>query len=323
MAYESLSIEEDSRKFREFMKTQLFRNASRTLTRLETDAGGLTAAEVWKEVQDLIGDLRTLEPDDRDIMVSEFYSNTRRKVREIARDGLKVFRQDQDVERTVTCIFYCLALCLEATTKDQTNNPHNNVLDALVEEMIRMNHPILCDLFKGIKEDGDRFEARAGKELIVEHDPLQEEDEWTPNLARVFRHYADRMWEYVERGHRDAFNQLWDVLLADPIVSQMMKKPQHIEGDEHKELRISYNAKALFNIYGMLFRRGFFVASIKGETPLATKVTEHYDSETNNKTKAKYEYFKSEMEGIKPNFKGMNADIETHVVGIIKKLKIK
>lgn len=305
------------------MKTQLFRNASRTLTRLETDAGGLTSAEVWTEVQDLIADLRTLDADDRDIMVSEFYTNTRRKVREIVRDGLKVFRPDEDVERTVTCIFYCLALCLEATTKDQEHNPHNNLLDALVEEMIRLDHPILEDLHKGIKEDGDRFEARAGKELIEERDPLQVEDEWTPQLARVFKHYADRMWYFVESSHRDAFNRLWDILLTDIMVSQMMKKSQPVAGDEHKELGISFNAKALFNIYGMLYRRGFFVASIKGETPLAAKVTEHYDCETNNKTKAKYEYFKSEMEGIKPQFKGMDADVERHVIGLITNLKIK
>lgn len=321
MAYESLTIQEDSRKFREFMKTQIFRNASRTLTRLETDAGGLTAAEVWTEVQDLISDLRTLDADDRDIMVSEFYTNTRRKVREIARDGLKVFRPDEDVERTVTCIFYCLALCLEATTKDQEHNPHNNLLDALVEEMIRLDHPILSDLHKGIKEDGDRYEARAGKELIEEKDPLQVADEWTPKLERVFKHYADRMWQYVDRSHADSFNKLWDDLLTDVQVSEVMRLAVPVAGDEHLELGIDYNAKCMFNIYGMLYRRGFFVASIKGETPLACKVTEHYDKRTNNKIKAKYEYFKSEMSGIKTQFKGMSPDIEKHVIGIIENQK--
>ena len=320
MVYESLSIQEDKRKFREFIKTQLFRNASRTLIRLETDAGGLTAAEVWTEVQELIGELRTLDADDRDIMVSEFYTNTRRKVREIRRDGREVFRPDEDVERTVTCIFYCLALCLEATTKDQEHNPHNNLLDALVEEMIRLDHPILEKLHKGIKEDGDRFELRDGRELIEEKDPLQTEDEWTPKLERVFKHYADRIGKYVERDHRNAFYRLWDILLQDTKVSQVMRQPKPVAGDEHKELGISYNAKAIFNIYGMLFRRGFFDSSIRGETPLAAKLTEHYDCETNNNTKAKYEYFKSEMDEIRDQFRGMDPDVEKHVIGLITTL---
>ena len=305
------------------MKTQLFRNASRTLTRLETEVGGLTAAEVWIEVQELIGDLRTLDADDRDIMVSEFYTNTRRKVRAIKRDGREVIRPDEDVERTVTCIFYCLALCLEATTKDQEHNPHNNLLNALVEEMIRLDHPILEDLHKGIKEDGDRFESRAGRELIEEKDPLQAEDEWTPKLERVFKHYADRMWQYVESSHREAFNRLWDILLTDLRASQAMRQPKPVAGDEHKELGINYNAKALFNIYGMLFRRGFFVASIRGETPLAAKLTEHYDCDTNKNTTAKYEYFKSEMNGIRDQFRGMDPDVENYVIGLITTLNKK
>ena len=320
MAYESWSAEEDKKKFREFMKTPLFCNASRTLTRLETDADGLTPAEVWTEVLELIGELRTLDAEYRDIMVSEFYTITRRKVREIERDGRKVFRKDEDVERTVTCIFYCLALCLEATTKDQAHNPHNHLLDALVEEMIRLDHPILEKLHRGIKEDGDRLELRAGRELIEEKDPLKVEDEWAPQLERVFKHYANKMWSYVESSHRDAFNRLWDILLTDPAVSQVMKKPIPVAGDEQKELGISYNAKALFNIYGMLYRRGFFVAGIRGETPLAAKVTQHYDRDTNNLKGAKYEYFKSEMNGIKEQFRGMDSDTERHVIDLITTL---
>jgi len=322
MVYKTLTLEEDSREFRRFMKTQLFRNASRTIARLETDAGGLTAAEVWTEVENLLGELRSLDAADRDIMVSQFYTNEKRRVHEIERDGHKVFREKDDVERTVTCIFYCLALMLEATTKDQPNNPHNDLLDALVEMMIDMDHPILADLHKGIKEDGDKFEKRAGRELIEEHDPLEVEDEWLPQLRKVVEHYANRMYKHVERSHQAWYNTFWNQMLSDGIFIQTMKEPKLVAGDEHKELEVKFNAKCLFNIYGMLYRRGFFVGTIKGETPLAKHVTEHYDSETNDKTKAKYEYFKSEGERIANQFKGMTADVEQHVLKTLKSIMV-
>lgn len=323
MVYRTLSLEEDTRRFRDFKKSQIFRNASRALTRLEMKNGGLTASEVWTEVEALIIELRATDALDRDIMVSQLFTNLRRKVREIERDGHNVIRDDDEVERTITCIFYCLALCLEATTKDQENNPHNDLLDALVKEIIEMNNPILDDLAKSIKEEGEMFESRAGRELIEEKDPLEIEEEWKCQLETVFKHYADKTWEKIERKHLDAFNELWIILLDDIQVSQTMRLNIPIAGDEHAELGINYNAKCIFNIYGMLYRRGFFDHSIKGPTPLAKFVTEHYDCETNNTKIAKYEYFKCEDHGITDQFHGMTSDVEMHVIEIIDNLNKK
>ena len=316
MVYNGLTLEEDTKKYREFLKSQIFRNASSILTHIETDNGGLTAAEIWEEVDGLIKELRRTEPEDREALVSHLYSKTRRKVQDICRDGKTQKREIPEIEQTVTCILYCLALRLEATCKEAESNPHNDLLDALVEELIRLDHPILPLLHKGIKAAGDKYENKAGRELIVEHDLLKIGDGWKEQLGVVFDHYADRISNFVDSGHREKFDALWKTFIEDTMVSQLMKDYVPIKGDEHKELDIQYNAKALFNIYGLLYRKGFFTG-INGETPLAKKLTEHYDCETGNLVSAKYEYFKSDQAGIKPQFDTLDGDMYSHIMNII------
>ena len=318
MLYETLSIEEDTKRFRKFIKLPLFRNASRTLQHLETDAGGLTPAEVWTEVENLLSEMRTIMPEDREVMVAQLVNNIKRRVRGIRRDGEEVLRTEDDIKRTTTCIFYCLALVFEATSKDAKSNPHNDLLDAMVEEMIMMNNPVLESLHTGIKADGDRYEARAGHELIEESDPMVTEDEWSENLNRLIDYYANRVWGKVKAERRDAFNSFWEEVKKSGQLSETLRKKCIVQGDEHKELGFDYNAKCVFNIYGMLFRKGFFVSGIKGETPLAKLVTRHYDGDTGNEVYARYEYFKHDQNGILPQFCGMPNDVENMIVELIK-----
>lgn len=316
MVFNGFTNEEDTRKYREFLKSQFFRNSVRTLTSLETDMDGLTPAEIWTEVEHLINELRKTEPEDRELLVSHLHSLTRRNVQVIRRDGQEVKRTDSDVDRTETCIFYCLALILEATSRDERENPHHYLLDALVKKMMEIDHPILPQLHKGIKGDGEMFEERAGRELIKEDDPLKVADKWTETLRKVFDHYANRMYSYVKRERRHEFDALWKAFANDGMVSELMKENVPIKGDEQKELETGYNAKALFNIYGLLFRQGFF-SGIRGETPLAKELTEHEDPETKNTVIAKYEYFKSDQAGIKPQFNALDRDMYEHIMKMI------
>ena len=318
MLYETLSIEEDTNRYRKFIKLPLFRNASRTLRQQETDAGGLTPAEVWTEVENLLSEMRTIMPEDREVMVAQMVGNVKRRVRSIRRDGEEVQRTEDEINRTVTCIFYCLALVFEATSKDANSNPHNDLLDAMVEEMIRMNNPVLEPLHAGIKADGTKFESREGHELIEENDPMVVEDEWSENLNRLIDYYADRVWRMVKLERKDAFNSFWEKVKANSQLSATLRKKCNVKGDEHKELGFDYNAKCIFNIYGMLYRKGFFVGSIKGETPLAKQVTGHYDKDTGDEVFARYEYFKHDQEGIATQFSGMPEDVGNIIVELIK-----
>jgi len=317
MKYFTLSIEEDSRRCREFMRTQLFRNANRTLTRLETEAGGLTPAEVWQEVEGIINELRGMEVDDRDVMVSQITTNLRRKLKKIERDDEQVVRGKDEQDRTITCILYCLALRLEATTKQQDENPHNDLLDALVEELDHINHQCLPLLFYFIKADGERNENR--NQFVEEEDPLRVKDGWLYQMSVVVNHYANRMNPKVERHGRDAFDRFWDIAQKDMMFSGLLRMKKNIAGDEHTELGFDYNSTFIFNVYGLLYKHAFFNAGeINGWDPLAKAVTYHYDGEKLKYVKAKQEYFKFMEAGILPQYNSMSADQLEHVEGLLK-----
>lgn len=316
MVYNVFNIEEDERKYREFLDSQLFRNASKALTHLETDAGGLTAAEVWQEVENLLVDLRTTDADDREDMVSLLYSKVKRRVRIIRRDDESAApRTDAEVERTTTCVLYCLALRLEATTRKQDENPHNDLLDELVDELIRMHHPVLAMLYHEIKTQGDKNERR--NKVVPELDPLKVEDKRKADLLKVVNHYANRIMKDVEYKRRDAFSLFWDKVMEDDRICQLLMEFVPISGDEHKELGITYNAKAMFNIYGMLLKRGVF-SGVKGPTPLAKRLTEHEDCDKLKMVSAKYEYFNTESVGIDSQFDAMSGDMKEHVAHTIQ-----
>ena len=102
-------------------------------------------------------------------------------------------------------------------------------------------------------------------------------------------------------------------MIEDPVIVAMMREDRGINGDERDELGVAYNAKAIFNIFGMLFKRDFFTG-IKGYEPLAKAVTGHYDSETQKKVYAKAEYFKPEQVGIGRQFLGFGGDLAAMIV---------
>lgn len=314
-----MNIEEDSRMFREFMKNQLFRSTVRSLTHLETLSDGLTPAEIWVEVNNLLSELRSVNKSDREVMVSQFYINYYHKMRELERGGRIIPRSYQDVDRTVTCIFYCLELCLESNTTDHSANPNHELIEALTLELKTINHPVLDDLRRGISEDVIRYQ-RLPASTQPPVDPLEQLDlDWNTRLEKVFNHYSRRMERFIEQSHYESFCRLWKTLCNDTQVSEQMKVPNLIKGDEHRELCVCYNAKLLFNIYGMLYRRGYFLPSIKGETPLSIQVSEHFDAETGMKVSARYEYFKPESVKIKPQFLGAYPSFYSHIAELLEK----
>ena len=315
MKYFTLSLEEDSRLYREFMRTQQFRNASRTIERLETEHEGLTPAEVWKEVNDLINYLRGAEVDDRADLVSQMVGNLRRKLKDIERDGELVKERGRDeIDRSLTAILYCLALRLEAASKDQRTNPHDELIDALVNELDHINHPLLPLFYYYINADGLANE-RKGKCVEVE-DPLVVKDTWMYQMKKIVEHYANRMFPHVDMKRRDAYNRFRNAALKDMMFSGLLRQVRNIAGDEHEELNADYNATFIFNIFGMLYKHAFF-ADIHNWEPLAKAVSRHYDETTLKYCYAKQEYFKYMEAGVKPQFKAMSADQEEHMEELV------
>ena len=142
---------------------------------------------------------------------------------------------------------------------------------------------------------------------------MREDEDWKVSLERIFNHYSNRMWDKVERSQRERYNKFWNSLIEDPVIVAMMQEDTCVTGAEKKELGVAYNAKAIFNIFGMLYDRGFFTG-INGWKPLAIAVTEHYDIETKKKVQAKAEYFKPEQAGTLPQFLGFSSDVKEDIV---------
>lgn len=316
MKFKTFSIEEDNKRFREFLSSPQFRYATKAITHYETEDGGLTPAEVWHEVDELFAFLKSVEARDHADMVVQLFLQERRRLKTLERDDDKQTLAGEQMKRTLTTVFYCMALRLERTCKVQKNNPHNDLIDAITLELARIHHPILALLHVTINEEGDQQEAKTGKKMR-ELDPMREDEDWKVALGRVFDHYSERMWPKVERAHQERYNKFWNALIEDSVIVAMMRDDKSVKGDEHEDLGVKYNAKAIFNIFGMLFKRDFFTG-IKGYEPLAIAVTEHYDSESLKKVHAKAEYFKPEQTNTLPQFLGFGNNLRERIVKMMK-----
>ena len=316
MKFKTFSIEEDNKRFREFLSSPQFRYATKAITHYETEDGGLTPAEVWHEVDELFAYLKGVEAENHADMVVQLFLQERRRLKTLERDDDKQTLAGEQMERTLTTVFYCMALRLERTCKVQKNNPHNDLIDAITLELARIHHPILALLHVTINEEGDMQEAKTGKKMR-ELDPMREDEDWKVTLGRVFDHYSNRMWDKVERTHQERYNKFWNALIEDSVIVAMMRDDKSVKGDEHEDLGVKYNAKAIFNIIGMLYKRDFFTG-IKGYEPLAIAVTEHYDSESLKKVHAKAEYFKPEQTNTLPQFLGFGNDLRERIVKMMK-----
>ena len=312
MKFKTFDIQEDNKRYREFLNSPQFRYATKAITHYETNDGGLTPAEVWHEVDELFAYLKTVEAENHADMVVQLFSQERRRLKTLERDGELLTLDQAQMARTLTTVFYCMALRLERTSKVQEKNPHNDLIDAITEELARIHHPVLALLHYTINRDGDIQEAKTGKKM-GELDPMREDEDWKVTLERIFDHYSEHMWKYVDREQRERYNKFWDALIEDDVIVAMMQEDTCVKGSEEKELGVKYNAKAIFNIFGMLYNRDFFTG-IKGVKPLAIAVTQHYDSETKDQVEARSDYFKPEQPNLEQQFLGFGKDLMERIV---------
>ena len=317
MAFKGFDIEEDDSKFRQFMQSEQFKAACKGVRKYEEQAEGLTPAEVWHEVDLILADLKTLEAEDRDTYMEQVLVRERRRLSQMEREGKIWDRTREQVKRSLTCIFYCLALRLERTSRKQSANPHNELINAIVEMLVEMRDPVLPLLYKCIKDEGDRMETKSGRKMD-ELNPLAEDEEWADQWRKVANHYANRLYNSVKPERREEYNRVWTALEEDERVSAIMQKSSPLKGDEQKELEVNYNAKAMFNILGLMYQREFF-SGFGGLNPFAIKATEHYDKDTNEKRRARRDYFNPEGINIGQQFVGLTADEINHVKTLLSK----
>ena len=314
----TITVEEDNRVFKKHLKNILFKSSARSIVQLEALNGGLTPAEIWIEVNNLLDELRSVDKNDREVMICQFRIIYYRKFSELERNGKIISRNSDDVNRTLTCVFYCLKLSLKANYPDLSSNPNKDIIEALDMMLNSINHPILDELKRGIKDDVLYYQQKDGKTQLPSDPLIEPDNDWNTQLYKILGNYSQRTERLIEQTYIDSFCLLWQNLGKDTRVSQQLKIPTVIKGDEHTELGVCYNAKLLFNIYGMLYSRGFFKPSVKGETPLSALVSEHYDIRTGMKVRARYEYFKPESVNVKPQFLGADPDLYCHIDKLIR-----
>ena len=306
MAFNGFEFDEDDSMYRRFMQSEQFKAVVKALRRYEYQVDGLTPSEVWHEVDLILFHLKTLAAENRDIYMEQVMVSERRRLKQLDRDGQLRNRTDVEVRRSLTCIFYCLCLRLERTSRNPSTNPHSELIDAIVRMLLEMDDPVLPLLFKTIKEEGDRQEAKCGR-AMDELNPLAEDSDWTIQWSKVADHYANRLHDSVKMERRDSYAKVWEALKKDERVASIMQQKSHLTGDEHEELEVNYNAKAMFNILGLMYSKGFF-QGFRGVNPFAKKATGHYERETKNMVSAKKEYFTPENVGIKAQFIALNED---------------
>lgn len=317
MAFNSFSEEESDRKFREFMKSEQFKASCNALRKFEQSEGGLSPEEVWNEVNILIDNLKTVDAKDRDTYVVHLIGHERRRVERIKRDEITLHRNGDQIRRSLTCIFYCLALRLAQACKDSSRHPHIELIDSIAKMLIDLNDPILPLLYKEINDEGDRREAASGHE-IDEFDPLAPDEDWTVQVRKVVDHYGERIHKYVSKDMADEYFRIWNELFSDERIIQILRpNAKPLTCSEHETLGVDYNAKALFNILGLINKQGFF-PFFKGADPFARAATEHYHPDTKKRVRAKKEYFTPDNLNIKPSYIGLKPDEIEYVKTILK-----
>lgn len=316
--YQGFNLEEDKSRYRKFMHSMQFKAVSKAIQEYETENDGLTPAEVWDEVDKLIEDLRTLEADDRDSYITQLFNQERRRLKVIERDGdIVEGRGREQLDRSLTCVFYCLSLRLERACRNSDENPHSDLIDAIVGYLARISdEDLLVCLHKKIKDEGDRLEKKAGHE-IEEFDELgcaDEAEDWSQQWGKVAEHYAQKLYRYVSSDMQDAYNNLWNELKTDNLVAACMKQSVPLKGDESKSLGIEYNAKAMFNLLGLIYSKGFF-KEFRGVNSFAKAATAHYD-ENGKQVQSRSEYFTPEKINVRADLIGLSSD----QIDYIKKL---
>lgn len=282
-----------------------FQNAVFVIGRIETDHGGLSINEIWKETENLRMRMIRTPREKRETVL-------------LAHAVQKILEKYGHNVRTLMCILVLFALRLiKASKTPDDDNPHSGLIRAIVRQVnyyaVRDEQLMqdLRELVNTIDTDGDNNEAR-GKVVKFGEDILAISDDWRSRLrdiVEVYKKKADEnnIIQYGAAG--DAFDRVWEALLEDEQFVREMK---------HNSLSQDFNLLLIFNIYGLMYPWAYNT-KIRGANGIA-KVIGHNPKSRNKDHYYSKDYFNvNEIEKLNKGIKTQS--MLNHIKEIINSCK--
>lgn len=285
-----------------------YENAVFAIGRVETDKGGLTLNQIWIETENLRRLMQRTPVEKRPIVMADSAS----------RNLLTKYKDESDdPERTQMCILIMFALRLIKASKTIDDNPNKEIIREIVrlvsyrvkrdEEMMKA----LQELVKTIDKDGDEKERR-GHVIEFGVNILSNDDDWNRDLRIIVEKYkqlADKANIIGPTQAGDAFDAVWDSLLADDLFTAEMRE---------SSLGQSYNLLLIFSVYGLMFPWAYS-SRIRGAIGIAKTVGHNPEARNKDRCYSK-DYFN--INEIKKLKQGIKSDqMLKHILGIINKHK--
>lgn len=297
---ESSDIEKDFHETLDYLDDPQYANAVFAIGRVETDNGGITLNQIWKETEILRNKMMSISQGKRALMVESLSNTIKEK-----------YKDTNNPERTQMCILLIFALRLIKAADTIESNPHSKVIREIVRLVgYRAQHDpqimaALKQLVQTIDDDGDRNE-KEGLVVPFGDDILKSDTTVKCNVANIIDLYINRAYDANIIGNKDAFDQVWEDLLHDDLFVNEMNNPS---------LGKDYNLLLIFNVFGLMFPWAY-TTKVRGAKTLAMIVGERQDSgRTNHYAK---EYFNTnEIEKLKYGIK--SREFLNRITEIIKK----
>ena len=290
-----------------------YENAAFAIGRLETDHGGLTLPEIWKETEEIRQTLIKTPVEKRAVVMEVTISQT-------LKDKYK--EQSDDPVRTQVCILLLLVLRLiKAAPTDQNADQEKNTNADLIRTIVRIvgytaSHDqqlleVVNELVDLIDKEGDQNEKR-GKVVKFGEDILSNDDDWVDKLRTIVARYKEKAdkADIIDCGEGgDAYDRVWEALLLDEWFVNEMRV---------QTLNQDFNLLLLFNIFGLMYPWAY-KTKIRGAQSIAKVVGYNAELEYKNKFYSK-DYFSITLierlkQGIKTDY------FLKHIKEIIKTCK--
>ena len=301
---ESSDLEIEFHETTDYLNDPQYANAVFAIGRVETDNGGITLNQIWKETEFLRNKMMSIPQDKRALMV-EYLSNIIKEK----------YKNTSYPERTQMCILIIFALRLIKAADTIDANPHSKVISEIVRLVgYRAKHDpqimeALKQLVQSIDDDGDRNE-KDGLVVPFGDDILKSDTTVKCNVANIIDLYINRAYDAKIISKKEAFDRVWEDLLHDDLFVNEMNIPR---------LDKDYNLLLIFNVFGLMYPWAY-TTKVRGALTLAKIVGKRQDSgRTNHYAK---EYFNTnDIEKLKYGIK--SKDFLNRITEIIKKHRTK
>lgn len=224
--------------FERYTSDQQFVNVVDALTKLETQQGGLTPEEIWDYAVKLLESLKHVYRPE--ITVKRMFTHITSSLKEQFPKS-----EAQQIEHTAYCILFCAVYILCANEEEP--DPNQDIIDNICEVLSQM--PDIVVLFEYVErmEDEQQFKGHIVKPRNVLSKPhVETQEEAAHRIMELLK--QDIITPivnagYVQQPYRKEFEIIWEDILADDTLLELMRK---------EEFGKSYNLKLVLNVLGMM-----------------------------------------------------------------------